>query len=39
MNALAFSNPATVSAHSLAVTGNDHLVCIYPDLTIDSTCH
>jgi hypothetical protein len=38
-NTLAFSTPTAIQSQSLAVTGNDQLVCINPDLTIDSTCH
>jgi type II secretory pathway pseudopilin PulG len=38
-NTLAFSTPTISRARSLALAGNDQLVCINPDLTIDSTCH
>ena len=37
-NALAFVSPGLAQARTLTATGNDQLVCITPDLTIDSTC-
>lgn len=38
-NVLPFATPTSPQARSLAVTGNDQLVCIKPDLTVDTTCH
>jgi len=38
-NVVAFATPTAPQARSLAVTGNDQLVCIKPDLTVDTTCH
>jgi hypothetical protein len=37
-NALAFATPGLIQGRTLSATGNDQLVCINPDLSIDSTC-
>lgn len=37
-NVLAFSSPTSPQPRTLALTGNDQLVCIKPDLTLDTQC-